>query len=96
MVVLKRLGVLSVAQIEMIIMIIMGLFFGIFYAIFPSVMIPELDSLEMPFGAGLGWLAIIVFPIIYGILGFVTGAIGALIYNLSAKWIGGIELELVK
>jgi hypothetical protein len=45
------------------------------------------------FGAGLGFLAIIVFPIMYGAIGFVAGAIGALIYNLVARWVGGIEIE---
>ena len=33
-------------------------------------------------------------PLIYGAMGFVGGAIGALIYNLFAKWVGGIELEM--
>jgi hypothetical protein len=27
-------------------------------------------------------------------MGFVMGAIGALLYNLFAKWVGGFELEL--
>lgn len=31
---------------------------------------------------------------LYGVMGFVFGAIGALIYNLVAKWVGGFELEL--
>jgi hypothetical protein len=28
-------------------------------------------------------------------MGFVMGAIGALLYNLLAKWVGGFELELL-
>jgi hypothetical protein len=27
-------------------------------------------------------------------MGFVMGAIGALLYNLFAKWVGGFELEM--
>jgi hypothetical protein len=36
----------------------------------------------------------IAAPILYGLTGFVTGAISALIYNLTAGWVGGIEMEL--
>jgi hypothetical protein len=27
-------------------------------------------------------------------MGFVSGAIGALLYNLFARWVGGFELEM--
>ena len=33
-------------------------------------------------------------PVFYAIMGFVVGVIGAAIYNLVAKWIGGIEVEV--
>jgi hypothetical protein len=39
-------------------------------------------------------LMAIAAPIMYGLMGFVTGAISALIYNLIAGWVGGIEMEL--
>jgi hypothetical protein len=32
----------------------------------------------------------ILMPVIYGVMGF----IGAAVYNLVARWIGGIELEV--
>ncbi len=38
---------------------------------------------------GLGFL--IFLPFIYLIFGFIFTAIGAWIYNLVAKWVGGIE-----
>lgn len=34
---------------------------------------------------------LIAMPFIYLIFGFIFTAIGALIYNVVAKWIGGIE-----
>ena len=45
-----------------------------------------------------GWLvwAIIFLPIFYGILGFVAGGTTAWIYNLVAKYIGGLELDFDK
>jgi hypothetical protein len=42
------------------------------------------------FGVG----AIVFLPVIYGVMGFITGALGAAIYNLFSGMIGGVELEL--
>ena len=36
----------------------------------------------------------IVLPFAYGGMGFVMGALTALIYNLFAKRLGGVEIEL--
>jgi hypothetical protein len=36
----------------------------------------------------------ILMPVIYGVMGFIIGVIGAVIYNVVARWIGGIELEV--
>jgi hypothetical protein len=35
-------------------------------------------------------------PIIYAIMGFIMGVIGAWLYNLIAKWVGGVQIELEK
>ena len=37
---------------------------------------------------------IVIFPIIFGILALIIGAIAALLYNAFASRIGGIEIEL--
>lgn len=37
----------------------------------------------------------IFLPLISGVCGFVLGAIGCLIYNVTARLTGGIEVELV-
>jgi len=50
-------------------------------------------SIEGGFMAGLGLLMIIIAPIASGIMGFIGGAIGAWLYNLIARWFGGIEME---
>ena len=43
---------------------------------------------------GIGFLAILIFPIMYGIIGFIAGLIYAALYNLAARWTGGIEFKL--
>lgn len=44
----------------------------------------------MAFGAGFA----IAMPFIYAVLGFIGGVIVAFIYNLVAKWAGGVEVEV--
>ena len=87
MAVLKRLGVISVAKIEAVIMAAVGLILGIFVII--------ASSIAGLYGVGTryGMLSIIILPIIYGIIGFVAGAIGAFLYNVIAQYVGGIEME---
>ena len=89
MAVLKKIGVMSMAKLYGVIFAVMGLIAGIFMGLF--------GALLAAFGSaagGLGLAAIIVLPIIYGIMGFVSGAIGAFLYNLFAGWVGGIEVDL--
>lgn len=35
-----------------------------------------------------------LFPALYGLIGFIIGILGSLIYNLISKYLGGLELEL--
>ena len=47
--------------------------------------------------AAIGALVVgmgIFMPIIYAVMGFVFGLIGAALYNLVARWIGGFEVEV--
>jgi hypothetical protein len=44
--------------------------------------------------AGIMFAMGIFMPVIYGAMGFIFGIIGAAIYNLVARWIGGIEVEV--
>jgi hypothetical protein len=51
------------------------------------------DAPPMPIFFGLGLVGVVVLPLFYAAMGFVTGALGSLAYNLIAKWLGGFELE---
>ena len=49
---------------------------------------------QAAFGAvGAIFIAVLV-PVVYAVMGFIGGAISALIYNLIAQKIGGIEIQL--
>jgi hypothetical protein len=97
---IKRIGPGSAFKIGSVVYAIFGLVVGIAMALF-SLMIGSLGSLAgnmapsarlLGFGFGLG--SIIVVPIMYGIIGGIGGAIGALLYNLAAGWVGGLEVDI--
>jgi len=88
---LKKINVLSSAKISGVIGVIIGLILGIITALIRAIAGPVFDGARA--GLGLEFLYIIIFPVIYGIGGFIFGVLNALIYNIIAKWIGGIELE---
>ena len=95
---LKRVGVLSAAKIVGGVYAGLGLIIGFFSACFAIIMFAGLIS-EAEFeaagvGAGLFLAGICLWPLLYGIMGFIGGAIAALIYNVVAGFIGGLELEL--
>ena len=54
----------------------------------------HVGALPAALGVGMFIAGIVILPVFYGVIGFVVGALGALIYNLVAKWVGGIEIEL--
>jgi uncharacterized membrane protein YdcZ (DUF606 family) len=45
-------------------------------------------------GATTFMLLSLFAPVIYGLLGFLFGALSAWLYNVTAKHVGGIRLEL--
>jgi hypothetical protein len=45
------------------------------------------------FGLFFGVGAIVLLPILYGFFGFVGGLVWSGLYNLAARWTGGVVLE---
>lgn len=89
--IMKSVGVMSVAKI-------MGLVYGCMELIFVPLFLlfGMLGSLagenRNPLAGVVG--VILAMPFLYGFMGFIVGALGALLYNLLSKWVGGFELEL--
>jgi hypothetical protein len=98
--IIKRIGVLKAATVQACIMGLFGLVFGLCFLLFGTLFGSMMGSISdnPAAGAGFGMLGgigmVILLPIMYGVMGFVAGAIGAAIYNLVAGWVGGIELEV--
>ena len=100
---IRRFNVFSVAKIQgflgFVIGLLIGVIYGLIFMIFGaaiSSLAPQGDSQAMG-GLGaivIGLVIMIAVPIFYGILGFIGGAIGALVYNLAAGVVGGLKFEL--
>jgi hypothetical protein len=96
--IIRSVGVLSVAKIPGLIYGCLGLIFApmfLLMGLMGSALGQQQNSpLAGIFGVGFGIGLAILAPVLYGVMGFVMGAIGALLYNLFAKWVGGFELEM--
>ena len=99
--VISRIGVLSCGKVMGALYGLMGLLFGALFALISLLGVgAALSASESGDGTGAGIIgamfgvgAIVLFPICYGILGFVGGLITAAIYNLVSGIVGGLELE---
>lgn len=99
---IKKLGILSVAKIYAAIMFVISLLISIPYGLF--IIIFALTGAGNVGGQGglalggggivLGLVVMIGLPIMYGAMGFVGGALGALLYNLFSGFVGGVEIEV--
>jgi hypothetical protein len=94
---IKKFAVLSVMRISAICYGLMGLVEGaILSAVFLVMPMASPAQQQMPpwMGAMFGGLSVIFFPILFGVFGAIFGALGAVIYNVSARFVGGIEVEV--
>jgi hypothetical protein len=77
-----------------------GIVLGVLYGLLGLIAVPFF-LLVAVFGSKAGAPAVfggvffaILFPVLYGAAGFILGIIAAAIYNLVAKWTGGLEFEV--
>jgi hypothetical protein len=93
MVLLRSLDVISCAKIYGIIHFIIGILFALFF-----VLIGLVGIAAAPGQQKFGMIGVLFFaalaPFLYGALGFVIGAISAVLYNWIASLVGGIKMEL--
>ena len=88
---IKKIGVLSLAKIFGLLYALIGLILGALFAVLSLFGFSAEET-----GLFFGVASIIIFPILYGIMGFVGGLITAFFYNSVASKIGGLEVELTK
>lgn len=91
--IVKSVGVLSAAKIMGLIYACMGLIFAPVFLLI-GLLGSMVGQQKTPFAGMFGVIFALFMPVIYGVIGFLAGAVGGLLYNLFARLVGGIELEM--
>lgn len=96
MLVVKKINVLSSGKMVGLMYTLLGLLFGaissllIVFGVDPA-QVSRTPGAEM--GAYAGVFSVVIFPILFGIAGFIAGLLGAVFFNLAARWCGGLLIE---
>ena len=90
--IVRRLSPLSFAKVSGIVYAILGMIAGVMFALFSQDgggRGPGGAFFNAVFGVG----ALVFMPIAYGVMGFVLSLILAALYNVVARFVGGIEIQ---
>ncbi len=96
--VVKRFEPMSVMRMAAICYAVLGVFEGLILSIFVSTIPFTNKTAAAPprfLGPLFGVLSIFIFPFLFAALGAIVGGLSAVIYNVSAKYVGGVEVEVV-
>lgn len=92
--IVRRIEPMSAAKVGGMLYALLGLLIGVIFTLISFTGMgmggAGMGSYGMLFGAG----AVIILPIVYGILGFCLAGISAAFYNIAAKLAGGIVLTV--
>jgi len=99
---IRRFDVASVAKICFVLYAILGMLIGLVYVLIALVFSSVLDfasalegtALLRVAATGVGILLVPLFALFYGVIGGLAGLVGAVVYNLVSKAIGGVKLTL--
>ena len=87
---IKRFGIYQTAKIG-----------GVIYFLIAAIIMIPIGLLFSMLGMGnmsgfpaIGGVFFFILPFVYGFIGFVMTALCCAVYNLVAKWTGGIEFEV--
>ena len=94
---ITKIDVLGLAKIVSFVEGIIGLILGFigYFLMLGIQNTPDANSLENQLGfSSFGPWVIVLYPILYAIVGFIGGALVAYLYNIfSAKW-GGLKINI--
>ena len=94
--IVRRIGPGSAFKVGMVVYAVFGFVVAVFMFMVAR-MVPLANQPNQPALLNMvffGPTAIIVLPLVYGLMGGILGAIGALIYNLASRWVGGLQVDI--
>ena len=101
--IIKRVGVMSVAKIMGALYGLLGLIIGVPFGLIMMLGMgaammgaghSDSSAMGAGVGVGMGLVMMILFPIFYGVLGMIGGLIMGALYNLAAGYMGGVEIDI--
>lgn len=93
MTIVKRIRPISAFKVGAAVYGFLGLILGVICTVVALTGAPFAREAHMPFMRTIGIFAVVLCPIVYGIIGGIGAAISALLYNLASRWVGGLEVE---
>ena len=89
---IRRFSVIKTSNVVALIYMVVVAIFAVPFALLVAIAGAGSNQLQ---GGAVGGIAFALIAILgYGLLGWVFTAIGCLIYNLAAGWVGGIEVQV--
>ncbi len=105
--VIQKVGVVSAGKVMAVLYLVFGFLIGGLYglmflmlSVFGSTLaatdpaFSDFASLGVGGGVAASLALVICLPVFYGIIGFIGGVIMAAVYNVAARFVGGLELEV--
>ncbi len=90
---LKGIAPLQCGLVLAVLYALLGLLFAVLWLPVSQIM-SHMPGASAAAGAMMGAMALVIFPVMYGIIGFISGIVTAALYNLVAGWTGGIQITL--
>ena len=89
---IQKISVLSMAKLHGIVLGFVGCILGILYSFGGAIY--DFFTIGLNPGTAMAFGALIAMPIIFGIAGYIAGAVIAVLFNVLAYFIGGIDLNI--
>ena len=90
---IKRVNVLSLGKLLAVINAALGLVMGSLVTV-GSLTGVDMTQGQVPADSLIQKFSILYFPVLYAIAGFLGGVLTALAFNLAAKYLGGLEIDI--
>jgi hypothetical protein len=90
---IKRVNVLSLGKMLAVINAVLGLIQGLMITS-GSVMGVDMSQGQIPANSMIQQFAIVYFPVLYAVGGFIGGVLTAFIFNHAVRFIGPLEVDI--
>ncbi len=94
MTIIKRIGPVSALKIGFTVYAFLGLLAGLFCSAFALAGIPFGPHAYVHLTGVLGLLPLVLCSLVWGIIGGLFTVLGAFIFNLASRWVGGLQVEI--